>query len=424
MKRALKHLLSNKTFYIFLVLTLFMFPDALFQQGDKARTAIVTTVGIDKVENEEYEVSVLTVIPKGASQLNANLELFSAKGKSIVKALDTIGDSLGKNIGLSHCDCIILAKSVLEEDVCKVLDYFIRNANMSNNASVIVSKDTSKELLEASKSANNLYDLTLKDIVKYSDDDNYNTGMNIESFYKDYYSFDSVSIIPLLELEESDNSSGGSSGSGGGESSNTSSGSSSSSSGGEPNSSSSKSGESKNVKNNGDSVVLINGKYENTLSNEENYIYNLLSPHTKHENITVTNVTDELVTNASETYRVVDKYNYRQVEYKNNKFIVNYYSYLVLKLEEVVTDHYELKTIENLEEYLTPCVKQKMYENIMTKFNTSVSEIKRTNQDILKVGREFYAYHTKEWQEYVKDNKDNYLENIEFNLHIDFAFKI
>ena len=104
MKRALKHLLSNKTFYIFLVLTLFMFPDALFQQGDKARTAIVTTVGIDKVENEGYEVSVLTVIPKGASQLNANLALFSAKGKSIVNSLDTIGDSLGKNIGLSHCE--------------------------------------------------------------------------------------------------------------------------------------------------------------------------------------------------------------------------------------------------------------------------------------------------------------------------------
>ena len=205
MKRVLKRILKNKTFYIFLLLSILMFPEALFQQGDKARTAIVTTVGIDKIDSG-YDVSILTVIPKGASQLNANLELFSAKDESIVKALDTIGDSLGKNIGLSHCDCIILSKSVLDEDVCKVFDYFIRNANMSNNASVIVSKTTSKELLEASKSANNLYDLTLKDIVKYSDDDNYNTGMNIESFYKDYYSFDSVAILPLLEVEESSNS--------------------------------------------------------------------------------------------------------------------------------------------------------------------------------------------------------------------------
>ena len=109
MKRVLKRILKNKTFYIFLLLSIFMFPEALFQQGDKARTAIVTTVGIDK-EDDTYEVSILTVIPKGASQLNANLELFSAKDDSVVKALDTIGDSLGKNIGLSHCDCIILSK--------------------------------------------------------------------------------------------------------------------------------------------------------------------------------------------------------------------------------------------------------------------------------------------------------------------------
>ena len=419
MKRVLKRILKNKTFYIFLLLSILMFPEALFQQGDKARTAIVTTVGIDKIDSG-YDVSILTVIPKGASQLNANLELFSAKDESIVKALDTIGDSLGKNIGLSHCDCIILSKSVLDEDVCKVFDYFIRNANMSNNASVIVSKTTSKELLEASKSANNLYDLTLKDIVKYSDDDNYNTGMNIESFYKDYYSFDSVAILPLLEVEESSNSTS-STGSGSGEPTNTSSGTSSSQS---DSSSSNASGESKNVKNKGDSVILKNGKYLNTLDSNENYIYNLLSPYTKHENITVYDVSDSLVTGASETYRVVDKYQFRKVDYKNGRFKVDYYTYLVLKLEEVVMDKYEIKSIESLEEYITPTVKQKLYETIQSKFASSVSEIKRTNQDILKVGREFYAYKNQEWEHYTKDNPDNYLENIDFNLHIDFAFKI
>ena len=420
MKRVLKRILKNKTFYIFLLLSIFMFPEALFQQGDKARTAIVTTVGIDK-EDDTYEVSILTVIPKGASQLNANLELFSAKDDSVVKALDTIGDSLGKNIGLSHCDCIILSKSVLEEDVCKVFDYFIRNANMSNNASVIVSKTTSKELLEASKSANNLYDLTLKDIVKYSDDDNYNTGMNIESFYKDYYSFDSVAILPLLEVEKSNNAIN-SSASNSGEPTNTSSGSSSSSGGSKE--AASNNGESKNVKNNGESVILKNGKYLNTLSNDEGYIYNLLSPHTKHENITVYGICDNLVTNATETYRVVDKYNFKKVDFKNGKFKVVYYSYLVLKLEEVVMDEYSLKSIEGLEEYITPTVKQNLIATIQNKFANSISEIKRTNQDVLKVGREFYAYKNREWQEFIKNNKDNYLQNIEFNLHIDSVFKI
>ena len=87
-------------------------------------------------------------------------------------------------------------------------------------------------------------------------------------------------------------------------------------------------------------------------------------------------------------------------------------------------DEYTLKSIEGLEEYITPTVKQNMLTTIQNKFASSVSEIKRTNQDVLKVGREFYAYKNRDWQEFIKNNKDTYLQNIEFNLHIDFAFKI
>ena len=121
---------------------------------------------------------------------------------------------------------------------------------------------------------------------------------------------------------------------------------------------------------------------------------------------------------------MVDKYNFKKVDFKNGKFKVDYYSYLVLKLEEVVMDEYSLKSIQGLEEYITPTVKQNLNATIQNKFANSISEIKRTNQDVLKVGREFYAYKNREWQEFIKNNKDNYLQNIEFNLHIDFAFKI
>lgn len=420
MRRALRQIMKNKTFYIFMILSIFMFPDAIFQQGDKARTAIVTTVGIDKVDSD-YEVSVLTVIPKGASQLNANLELFSAKEKTVVKALDAIGDSLGKNIGLSHCDCIILSMDILEDDICNVLDYFVRNANMSNNASVIVARESSKEMLEASKSANNLYDLTLKDIVKYSDDDNYNTGMNIETFYKDYFSFDTVSIFPLLTIESDSNSS---SGTGGGEDSSTSQSSTESSGSGGEDRGKSSGGNSKNVKNNGESVILKNGKYINTLTEDENYIYNLLSSHSKHESVTIDGVCDNIVTNAKETYRVVDKFNHKRTHVENGRPKVDFYLYLVLELEEVVAEEYSLKSIESLEQYITPNVKQKLLDTINTRFYSSVADMKKTNQDILKVGRDFYAYHTREWDRYIEGREDEYLEDIDFELHIDFAFKL
>jgi spore germination protein KC len=136
--------------------------------SDKDETIIITTVGIDK-EGDQYNLTALAVIPKGSEDINSNLEVFEAKGDTISQALDTISLDTGKKIGLAHCDCLILSQEILEDNITKILDFFIRTANLTTNATIVATDSQANKLIEATKSSNNLLDLSLKNIVSYQE---------------------------------------------------------------------------------------------------------------------------------------------------------------------------------------------------------------------------------------------------------------
>lgn len=186
MLRPLKTLSRNKLFYVFAFLIVIMFPSTLYLQSDKDKTVVITTVGIDR-EEDEYNISLLAVIPKGSNDINANLEVFEAKGKSVAEALDNLSLNSGKKIGLAHCDCIIFSLEVAEDNVAMVLDYFIRTANLTSNATLVATDGKSKDLINATKSSNNLLDLSLKNIVMFQEETSLLENVSIQKFYRNYF---------------------------------------------------------------------------------------------------------------------------------------------------------------------------------------------------------------------------------------------
>ena len=66
-----------------------MFPTTIYKQADNHTRLVATTIGIDK-SDDGYEITTLAVIPKVSTDVNANLEIFSAKGKSVSEALNNI----------------------------------------------------------------------------------------------------------------------------------------------------------------------------------------------------------------------------------------------------------------------------------------------------------------------------------------------
>ena len=341
MMKNLKKLLKNKYFLIFAILIILMFPSTLYMQSDKDDTMVITTIGIDKEDNK-YKLSTLAVIPKGSNDINANLEVFEATGDTISDAIDTIALNTGKKIGLAHCDCIIFSEEILQENITKITDFFIRTSNLTTNATIVGTDSKASDLINATKSSNNLLDLSLKNIVTFQEDNTMIHEVTLERFYRTHYTKSSTFYLPIISVESSNSSGKSDSNSGGGD--NESSG---NASGGASGSGGSESKEKK-IKNDSKIAILKDGKFSRYINDDEAFIYNLLSSSSKQLRIKVDNINDQYVNESSEVFQQVDKFVLPLYKFIDDKPVVEYHIWLSIMIDEIISEERTCLLVEIL----------------------------------------------------------------------------
>lgn len=389
-----------------------MFPQTIYMQSDNNTKLVVTTIGIDKSDEDDgYSLTALAVIPKVSTDVNANLELFEGKGETISEALNNISLNTGKQIGLAHCDCIILSLDVLKENIACVLDYFIRTSNLTTNATILSTDQEAKKLVEASKSSNNFLDLTLKDIVTYEEQTTLLENTTIERFYRSYFGKSSTFFLPIIEVEQDDKGgeSGGSQGSGDSESS-----------GGSSQDSSGK------IQNKTDIAVLAQGKYVRKLTDDEKFIYSLLSKSSEYQNIEIENINDEYVNDSLEIYQQVAKLSLPIYKFVDGKPVVSYDVWINIMMEEINSaNNFAFASIDSLQNFLSNTAESEILKVIDQKRISTIETMHTEKNDILNLYKKFNAYKHREWKEYLNtlDNQEDYLTqvDIQINMHLSYV---
>lgn len=384
--------------------------------SDKDRTMIITTIGIDKTIDNKYNVTTLAVIPKGTEDINANLEIFEGEGNTIAEALDNVAINNGKTAGLAHCDCIIISEELLEDNIVQILDYFIRTANLTTNATIIATDSKSKELLEATKSSNNLLDLSLKNIVMFQEQNTLLDNITIENFYRAYFSRSSTFYLPIISTEKPNEADSVSSGSGAG------------TQGNEPEvgGSTGESNEQLKIKNENKVALIKYGKFERELSDDEKFIYNLLSTTSDYTRIEVENINDSYVNNSKEVYQQVNKFILPIYKFVDEKPTIEYNIWLSLMIDEISSnENFAYASIDSLQSFLSPPVKEEINKQINKKLEKTISIIHDNNDDVLNVYDKFNAFKHTSWQKYLKslDSPENYMKNVDLkiNLHLNYV---
>ena len=395
-----------------------MLPATIYMPSDKDRTMVITTIGIDRTEDNGYNITTLAIIPKGTEDINANLEIFEGEGKTIAEALDNIAINNGKTAGLAHCDCIIISEELLQDNIVQILDYFIRTANLTTNATIIATDSKSKELLEATKSSNNLLDLSLKNIVMFQEENSLLENITIENFYRAYFSRSSTFYLPIISTEEPKKEESVSSGSGAG------------TQGNEPEvgGSSGGSGSSGQLKiKNESKVALIKyGKLERELTDDEKFIYNLLSPSSDYARIEVDNINDSFVNNSREVYQQVNKFILPIYKFIDGKPTIEYNIWLSLMIDEISsTENFAYASIDSLQSFLSQPVKDEINKQINEKLEKTLELIHEKGDDILEVYEKFNAFKHRHWKEYLSslESPDDYMKNVDLkiNLHLNYV---
>ena len=409
---------KNKVFVVFAILILITFPSTLYQQSDKDKTIVTSSIGID-IKDNEYDVTILAVIPKDSSDVSSNLELFNGQGKTISEALDGISLDIGKKIGLAHCDCIIFSEELMQDNLATCLDYFIRTANLSTNPTLIATPDSAKDLLEAVKNSNNLLDLSLKNIISSQEYISVINNVTLDRFYRAYFSPHSTFTIPILETQESESSGGSETGGSGGESSNSSQSESSNESSGNQ--------QSKKISNDNKIAVVRDGKYISTLTEDEMFIYSLISKPSEYQKFVLENITDENVTNSTVILQEADKVIMPICKFVDGKPVMQYNIWLSVVIDEVSSkDNYSFASVSGIKNYLTDIVKDEFYKQINEKLEITNKLMQENQYDIMNVYSKFNAFAYSKFHDYSNALGDNcqYMKDMTFEINLRLNYVI
>ena len=418
MKKFIKKMLNKPMLFVFLVVLILYAPIALLMPADTSLRAIVTRIGIDG-SPEGVEVSAVVFVPTPNTNYTENYKLFSAEAENVALAFQKISRYAGKKIALNLAEMIVVNEEISSGDLAKVIDSLTRSTDILNNAALICTNQSAKDFLNATLSLNSASDLNVEELIHYSQDKVYNTESNIESFYQGYFSPQKISMLGYIELASGTNgitTSGGSSASGssgGGESSGASSGESSGSEG-------SSGKENKTLLNEGRIAVYKDGTLNVVLTPEQLKGLNWLNPRCNESYLTVYNVTDEVFTNATITFKLLRKKLNINVYFVNDIPVFEGNLSLIMEVDQVKQENLDSDIMQPELSVISPELRNKVNMQAKQEFKVAQDLMIENKLDLVHAYDYFKTFHPKKFERFLNslDDQSNFLEGVIFKLKI------
>lgn len=145
-----KKILKTKWLVVLLITIVLIVFGRVINIKSLSQSAIVLGIGID-YENSEFVVTTQTVVVSnttGAENGGAsNYVCSTEKGKTITQALSIIGQRLGLNVSLSHCNVLMLSESALKIQHENLIAPLINILSLPEQSLVVTGNLPPKELL-------------------------------------------------------------------------------------------------------------------------------------------------------------------------------------------------------------------------------------------------------------------------------------
>ena len=421
-----------------------MLPSVIYKTGESDRLAISVAVGLnyqeDKPKSERLELSLMFLTPQSSSNLEKNYAVTTVTGQNVSDCLNTLEGEIGKEIGLSHCQVLIISESLAKHGAMEYLDSFTRTNDLTTN-SLLICSDDPKKLIEAQISESAKISLSLSNILEYINTHVFTEHMNLEKFYADYFDESGTCYIPFVNSigssssEQSNSKSGGQSGGGGqdaneGSANSQSSNDQSASGGGEQSSITSNNGgssqETNTVGSQGPAEEVIEfdntfgvfkkGKMVAKLDKEDSQIFNLLYSKSGKTTLILNDIDTHYAKTADVTLDIEDKSQSVGYNFINGYPVVSINMTLFCKISEVNTQDYTLDTVSVVNSQITDVIRKETTLLIEKKLSDAINFAKENNIYMFYIAKKFHRLCTKEWKEYKLDLNadDNYMQDVLF----------
>lgn len=399
-----------KFFIIAIVLFLTFFFTNDFGLIDIEKTAIITAVAIDYGENTKYEVTAQVAVPEASNVSSENAKThMTGMGETVGSAIKNVGDISGWFPNLSFCNLIILSKSIAEDNVMTVLDYFTKTLRIQDSALVVLAEDKASDIITESTPLDNISSFALQKILlKNTGHDKDTATVDIKTFCVGYYSENHSSFMPLIKAstskqESTENSSNGSSQSGLGALGSPSTGSAGSDSGLD--------GQGKTLFDAKSTALFKDGKMVGELNENQTFVYNMLSKKVSSSTFEVTDVSwgGEKKNFLLTLHRVSPKI---RLDVKENQVKVNIDLEVYCKISDQNTNSSDFAYTENIP--LPLPVQNKATEQIKSQLDGLIETLRKTDCDMLNLKLKLYRYHYDRYSSF----KDNLLTVMDYSSSV------
>ena len=433
-----------------------MLPSVIYKTGESDRLAISVAVGLnyqeDKPKHERLELSLMYLTPQSSSDLEKNYAVTTVSGQNVSECLKTLEGEVGKEIGLSHCQVLIISESLAKLGPISFLDSFTRTNDLTTN-SLLICSDNPKDLIESQISESSKISLSLSNILEYINSNAFTRHMNLEKFYADYFDESGICYIPFVNTkgqdnkkdkqgsensqqgegntnegssnisssnDQSSNSAGSPSGSGSDSSGSSATGGSNSPSSTEPNTVGSQGPAEKMIFFDNTYGVFNRGKLVAKLDKDASQILNLLFAKAGKTTITLDQINTNYASVADVTINIENKTQYVGYNFINGYPVVSINMTLFCKISEVNTNEYTLDTVSVVNEQITDVIRKETTKYIEAKLSEAINFAKENDIDMFYIAKKFHRLCTKEWDAYKLqlDADDNYLQDVLFLFNL------
>ena len=405
--------LKSKLLAIIIFMIIFLLlPRAFTKTSEIKSMVIVTALGIDCIE-DDIEVSAQIIIPKAQAGTTRSIMSISSRDKNLSNGLENISTYIGKNVGIEHCDAIILGKSISEKGVCDVLDYFFRGNKIEHNTLLIYFDGSAKELIDSTSNIDNNFSLTIDEITKFSGEYFYTLETTLEEFYSQHYSDNKVSLLGGLKIDNSEYGLKLSSQSNENKGENQ----------GENKSGEGKT-EDKYLINNGEIAIFKDWKLVKIMDIEQTIAMNWFIHEAKKSSLIVENVNDNLYDGASVILTITNKTNNFNTKFVGEIPVLTLNINISAKIENILGgDKEKLKDIN--ENMFTTMLKSKIKSEIIRQAESTIKFIKNEKIDTVRIYDEFEKYHYNKLKDVIKNyGYDYFYNNLQVEINVNIIEKI
>lgn len=195
---------------VIILVILLAFPASMSTQARLNMRIIITGLAIDKTDNG-YEVTaqiVKTAPSSGAEKSGANIDFVTDTGDSIVSAISKLSYKSGKVAGFSHTNFILVGKEMLEENLLKTLNYFLRDTIIKDSVLLLVAKDSANEEIKKTKELGLSVGLEIQKVFVYKEKESDGAMTSILSFANKSLNHSKTSVVSILSMNNDSNNNG------------------------------------------------------------------------------------------------------------------------------------------------------------------------------------------------------------------------